>query len=74
MIDEHDVREMLQRRADSVSAPPADTPKVVRRARRRLVLNGAVATVAAAAIAVTTFAGIDAIRSTPIPADEPTAD
>jgi hypothetical protein len=42
-------------------------------ARRRLVLNGAVVTVAAAAIAVATFAGIDAIRSAPIPADEPTS-
>ena len=71
MIDEHDVREMLHRRADTVSATPADTPKAVRRARRRLALNGAVATVAAAAIAVATFAGIDAIRSAPIPADRP---
>jgi Tol biopolymer transport system component len=71
MIDEHDVREMLQRRADTVSGARVDTPKVVRRARRRLALNGAVATVAAAAIAVATFAGIDAIRSAPIPADDP---
>ncbi|MEX1263166.1 MAG: hypothetical protein WEE66_04390 [Actinomycetota bacterium] len=69
MIDEHDVREMLQRRADAAPATPADTPTVVRRARRRLALNGAVATVAAAAIAVATFAGIEAIRSAPIPAD-----
>ena len=72
MIDEHDVREMLQRRADAAPATPADTPTVVLRARRRLALNGAVATVAAAAIAVATFAGIEAIRSAPIPADEPT--
>src|SRR5215204_4184960 len=50
MIDDHDVREMLQRRADTVPATPVDTPTAVRRARRRLVLNGAVATVAAAAI------------------------
>jgi Tol biopolymer transport system component len=71
MIDDHDVREMLQRRADSVPATPVDTPTAVRRARRRLALNGAVATAAAAAIAVATFAGIDAIRSAPIPADDP---
>ncbi len=70
MIDEHDVREMLQRRADTVPATPADTPTAVRRARRRLVLNGAVATVAAVAIAVATFAGVDAIRNAPIPADD----
>ena len=69
MIDEHDVREMLQRRADVAPATPADTSTVVRRARRRLALNGAVATVAAATIAVATFAGLDAIRSAPIPAD-----
>ncbi len=72
MIDEHDVSEMLQRRADTVRATAADTPTVVRRARRRLALNGAAATVAAAAIALATIAGIDAIRSAPIPADRPT--
>jgi Tol biopolymer transport system component len=72
MIDEHDVREMLQRRADTVPATPVGTPKAVRRAHRRLVLNGVVATLAAAVIAVTAFAGVDAIRSAPIPADEPT--
>jgi dipeptidyl aminopeptidase/acylaminoacyl peptidase len=71
MIDDHDVREMLQRRADTVPATPIDAPTAVRRARRRLALNGVVATVAAAAIAVATFAGIDAIRSAPIPADDP---
>ena len=72
MIDEREVREMLQRRADSVAATPVGTPTAVRRARRRLVLNGAVATVALAVIAVTAFAGVDAIRSAPIPADRPT--
>ena len=71
MIDEQDVREMLQRRADTVPATPVDTPKVVRRGRRRLVLNGAVATVAATAIAVATFAGVDAIRTARVPADDP---
>ena len=71
MIDEHEVREMLQRRADSVAATPVGTPTVVRRARRRLVLNGAVATVVLAAIVVVAFAGVDAIRRAPIPADRP---
>jgi Tol biopolymer transport system component len=68
MIDDREVREMLHRRADAVPATPAGTATVVRRARRRLVLNGAVATVAAVAIAVATFAGVDAIRTAPIPA------
>jgi Tol biopolymer transport system component len=72
MIDEREVREMLQRRADTVPATPADTPRVVRRARRRLALNGAVATVAAAVFAVATFAGVDVIRTGPVPADRPT--
>jgi Tol biopolymer transport system component len=72
MIDEHDVREMLHRRGDTVLTMTIDTPTAVRRSRRRLLVNGVVTTVAAAAIAVATFAGVDAIRSAPIPADEPT--
>lgn len=71
MIDEHEVREMLLRRADTVPATPADTPKAVRRARRRLALNGALATVAAVAIAVMAFAAADVIRTGPVPADTP---
>jgi hypothetical protein len=71
MIDEHNVREMLQRRAGAAPAVPADTPKAVQRARRRLVLNGAVAMLAVVAIAGATLAGIDAIRSAPVPVDTP---
>lgn len=71
MIDEREIREMLQRRADTVPAAPADTPKAVRRARRRLALNGALATAAAVAIAVGTLAGFDVIRTAPTPADTP---
>lgn len=70
MIDEREVCEMLHRRADTIRTIEVDTPTAVRRARRRLALNGAAATVAAAAIAVATFAGIEAIRSAPIPADD----
>ena len=72
MIDEHDVREMLHRRASAVPTIVVDAPKAARRARRRLLANGAVTMLAAAAIAVATFAGVDAIRSAPIPADRPT--
>ncbi|HEY6567688.1 MAG TPA: hypothetical protein VI341_09230 [Actinomycetota bacterium] len=71
MIDEHDVREMLQRRAAAVPATTVETPTAVRRARRRIALNGAVATVAAVAIVVAAFTGIDAIRSAPLPAVRP---
>ena len=69
MIDEHQVREMLHRRANAVPTIVVDAPKAARRARRRLLANGAVAMLAAAAIAVATFAGVDAIRSAPVPAD-----
>lgn len=71
MIVEHDVREMLQRRAGAVPDAPADTAKVVKRAHRRLVLNGAVATLAVVAITVVALTGIEAIRTAPIPADTP---
>ena len=72
MIDEHDVREMLKRRANAVPATSVDTPRALRRARRRLLVNGAVAMVAMAVIAVASLAGVGAIRSAPIPADRPT--
>ncbi len=72
MIDEHDVREMLQRRADAVPVTVVDTPTAVRRARRRLLVNGMVTAIMVAVIAATTFAVVDAIRSAPIPADRPT--
>jgi Tol biopolymer transport system component len=72
MIDEHDIREMLQRRANAVPTTVVDAPKAARRARRRLLANGAIAVVAAAAIALATLAGVDAIRSAPVPADRPT--
>ena len=72
MIDEHEIREMLHRRANAVPATWVDTPRAVRRARRHLFVNGAVAMVATAIITVATFAGVDAIRSAPVPADRPT--
>jgi hypothetical protein len=71
MIDEREVREMLLRRAHTVPATPVGNPAVARRALRRLVLNGAVATVAVAAIAVATVAGVDALRTAPIPGPIP---
>lgn len=72
MIDERQVREMLFRRADTIPATPVDTPNAVRQARGRLLVNGLVATVVVAAIAVTAFTRVDAIRSAPIPGDQPT--
>jgi Tol biopolymer transport system component len=69
MIDEHDVREMLHRRANAISTISVDAPRAARRARRRLLASGAVAMLGIAAIAVATFTGVDAIRSAPIPAN-----
>ncbi len=71
MIDEREVQEMLHRRAATVPTMAVDMTAAVRRARRRLLVNGVVTTVAAVAIAVMTFAGVDALRSAPIPADKP---
>jgi len=68
MIDEHDVREMLQHRAQAVAATPTDPPRAIRRARRRLVLNGAVVTVMVVAIAWVALARIEAPTAT-VPAD-----
>jgi hypothetical protein len=63
MIDEHQVREMLHRRANALPTFVVDAPKAARRARRRLLANGAIAVLAAAAIAVATLVGVDAIRA-----------
>jgi len=71
MIDERDVREMLTRRAGAVPVTPLDAAAPVRRARRRLLVNGAVAVVAAAAIAVTAMAGVSELRGASVPADRP---
>jgi hypothetical protein len=72
MIDEHDLREMLHRRANALGTPVVDARKASRRARRRLAVNGAVAMVAVAVIALAGFAGIGELRSSWIPADEST--
>jgi Tol biopolymer transport system component len=71
VIDEREVQEMLRRRAASVPTLEVGAPRAVRRARRRLLVNGIVTTVAAVAIVAATFAGIHAIRSGPVPVDNP---
>ena len=72
MIDERRLREMLERRAGTISATPTDPPKAVRRARRRLVLNAAVGTVVGFVVLVGALAGVRAIQTAaPIPADPP---
>jgi Tol biopolymer transport system component len=72
MIDERELREMLERRAGSVSATPTDAPKAIRRARRRLVLNAAAGTLVGLAVLAGALAGVRTIQAAPTPADSPT--
>ena len=72
MIDERDLREMLERRAGTISATPTDAPLAIRRARRRLVLSAAVGTLVGLVVLVGALAGVRAIQTAaPIPADPP---
>jgi hypothetical protein len=73
MIDEHQVREMLQRRASVVPAAATDTRGAVRRARRRLLVNGAVATIAVVALLLVALARLAPPTAT-VPANPPTKD
>jgi hypothetical protein len=72
MIDERDLREMLHRRANVLGTPVIDARKASRSARRRLAVNGAVAMMAVAGIALVGLAGIGELRSAWGPAGEPT--
>ena len=72
MIDERELREMLERRARTISATPTDAPKAIRRARRRLALNAAVGTLVGLAVLAGAFAGFRTIQAAPTPADRPT--
>jgi Tol biopolymer transport system component len=72
MIDERRLREMLERRAGTISATPTDAPKAIRRARRRLVLNAGVGALVGLAVVAGALAGVRAIQTAPTPADPPT--
>jgi Tol biopolymer transport system component len=72
MMDERELRESLERRVGTISATPIDTPKAVRRARRRLIRNGAVTAIGGAAVVVGAFLGVRTIDSGPIPVNPPT--
>jgi Tol biopolymer transport system component len=72
MIDERKLRDMLERRARTISATPTDAPKAVRRAHRRLFRNGVVGAFAGAVVIVGAFAGVKTIQTAPTPADRPT--
>ena len=71
-MNEQELREMLQRRAGSVSAAPTDAPKALRRARRRLGVNAAVAVLLGLALFAGALTGVATLRAAPTPADLPT--
>jgi Tol biopolymer transport system component len=71
MIDERQVRDMLERRAGTISATPTDEAKAIRRARRRLALNATVGGFVGLVLVAGALAGLRTIRSAPIPADDP---
>jgi WD40-like Beta Propeller Repeat len=63
MIDERELREMLERRAATISASPTDAPKATRRARRRLARNAVVGTLVGLVALVGAFAGVRTIQA-----------
>jgi Tol biopolymer transport system component len=72
MIDERELREMLERRASTISATPTDAPKAIRRARRRIALNAAVGTLVGLVVLAGALAGVRIIQAAPSPAEPPT--
>src|SRR5262245_23854906 len=72
MIDELDLREMLERRVQAIQAIDIDTPTAVRRARGRLARNWVLGAVLGIAAVVGIVAGVRRIEAAPIPADLPT--
>jgi Tol biopolymer transport system component len=65
MIDERKLREMLERRAETISPTPTDEPTAIRRARRRLALNATVGGFVILAVVAGALAGLQTIQATP---------
>jgi Tol biopolymer transport system component len=72
MIDERQVRDMLERRAETISATPTDEPEAIRRARRRLALNATVAGLVGLVVVAGALAGLRTIQATPTPVEPAT--
>jgi Tol biopolymer transport system component len=71
MIDERKLREMLERRAATISATPTDALKAIRRARWRLARNAAVGALVGLGVLTLTLTGLRTIQAAPTPADTP---
>jgi hypothetical protein len=72
MIDERQIREMLERRAETISATPTDERKAIRRARRRLARNATVGGFVGLAVVAGALAGLRTIQATPTPLEPAT--
>jgi Tol biopolymer transport system component len=72
MIDERELREMLERRASTISATPTNAPEAIRRARRRIALNAAAGTLVGLVVLAGVLAGVRIIQAAPTPAEPPT--
>jgi hypothetical protein len=64
MIDEQELREILDRRASTIAAtPPVDTTTAVRRGRRRQLLAGSLGVLVTVGLVIGAFSGIRAFES-----------
>jgi hypothetical protein len=66
------MRQLLRDRAEDIPSFREMPPRLKTRARRRVALTFGAAFVAVTVLVVGAFAGVDAIRSAPVPADRPT--
>jgi Tol biopolymer transport system component len=71
-MTDQDVRDFLERMAAEEPVSFRDPEPLTRRARRRAARTVVVGAVGVAAAIAVMFAGVGAIRSTPVPADDPT--
>jgi Tol biopolymer transport system component len=71
-MTDQDVRNFLERMAAEEPVPFLDPESLARRARRRAARTVVVGAVGVAAAVAVLFAGVNAIRTAPVPADDPT--
>lgn len=72
MIDDREIREMLERRVATIPASPTATAKAIKRARRRLAVNAVVGGLLGVAVVAGMLVGLRTVRAAPTPADSAT--